>query len=80
METDDFRADMDRFVGKVRDMQPFPGLDRTELPGGMEWQWERENRERGAIALGDEHRQQLEDLAAGVGVECGYEAFEATRF
>ena len=80
METGEFRADMDRFVGKVRQMQPFPGLDRAELPGGMEWQWERENRERGAIALGNEHRQQLEALAAGVEVECGYEAFEATRF
>lgn len=80
MDGDEFRADMDRWVSGVRQMRPFPGLDRAELPGGMEWQWERDNRQRGAIALGDEHRQQLEELAAGVGVECGYEAFEGTRF
>lgn len=79
-EADEFRTDMDRFVRKAREMQPFPGLDRAELPGGMEWQWERENRERGAIALGDKHRQQLEDLAASVDVDCGYEEFEETRF
>ena len=77
---DEFRADMDRFVGKVREMQPFPGLDRAELPGGMEWQWERESREHGAIMLGDQHRKQVEELAVGVGVDCGYEAFEETRF
>ena len=77
---DEFLADMDRFVSDVRAMQPFPGLDHAELPGGMEWQWERDNRARGAIALGDEHRQQLETLAAGAGVDCGYEAFEGTRF
>ena len=80
MDTDEFRADMDSFVGQARAMRPFPGLERAELPGGMEWQWERDNRERGAIALGDEHRRQLEELAASAGVECGYEAFEGTKF
>ena len=80
MDADEFRADMDRIVGQVRKMQPYPGLDRAELPGGMEWQWERENRERGTIALGDEHRRQLEELAAGAGVDCGYEVYDGTRF
>ena len=80
MAADEFATEMDRFVGQARAMRPFPGLDRAELPGGMEWQWEKENRERGAIALGDEHREILEELAGGVGVECGYEAFEGTRF
>ena len=80
MDPGEFAVEIDRFVGQARAMQPFPGLDRTELPGGMEWQWERDNRARGAFAMGDEHRQILEELAAGAGVECGYEAFEGTRF
>jgi LDH2 family malate/lactate/ureidoglycolate dehydrogenase len=60
-------------------MQPLPGLSRAELPGGMEWQWEKDNQERG-IPLGDEHREQLETLAAEVGVDCGYAQFDKTRF
>jgi L-2-hydroxycarboxylate dehydrogenase (NAD+) len=80
MKGNEFTTEMDRYVSQVRAMQPFPGLERTELPGGMEWQWDRDNRQRGAIALGDEHRQQLEEVAASVGVDCGYEAFDGTQF
>jgi len=79
MDFDEYTAEMDRFIGGARQMKPFPGLDRAELPGGMEWQWERENRERG-IPLGDQHRQELEELAAEVGVECDYDQFDETRF
>lgn len=79
MDLGEFTAEMDRFIGDARAMQPLPGLDRAELPGGMEWQWERENRERG-IPLGDSHRQELEELAGEVGVDCGYEQYEETRF
>ena len=79
MDLGEFTAEMDRFIGDARAMQPLPGLERAELPGGMEWQWEKENRERG-IPLGDAHRQELEELAGEVGVECGYEQYEETRF
>ena len=79
MEPAEFAAQIDQFISEARAMRPFPGFDRAELPGGMEWQWEKDNRERG-IPLGDEHRQQLEELAAGAGIELGYEAFEHTRF
>lgn len=79
MDMDEYTAEMDRFIRGARQMKPFPGFDRAELPGGMEWQWERDNRERG-IPLGDQHRQELEELAAEVGVECGYDQFEETRF
>ena len=79
MDLDEFKAEMDRFIGDARAMQPLPGLDRAELPGGMEWQWERDNRERG-IPLGDAHRQELEELAGEAGVDCGYDQYEETRF
>jgi len=79
MDLDEYTTEMDRFIRGARQMKPFPGLERAELPGGMEWQWERENRERG-IPLGDQHRQELEELAAEVGVECDYDQFEETRF
>ena len=79
MDLGEFKAEMDRFIGDARAMQPLPGLDRAELPGGMEWQWERDNRERG-IPLGDSHRQELEELAGEAGVDCGYGQYEETRF
>ena len=79
MDLDEFTAEMDRFIGEARSMRPLPGLERAELPGGMEWQWERENRERG-IPLGDPHRRELEELAGEAGVDCGYDKYEETRF
>ena len=79
MDLGEFTAEMDRFIADARAMQPLPGLDRAELPGGMEWQWEKDNRERG-IPLGDAHRQELEELAGEVGVDCGYVQYEETRF
>ncbi|MEE2659241.1 MAG: Ldh family oxidoreductase [Candidatus Latescibacterota bacterium] len=80
MDADEFRAQMDAFIGHARAMEPFPGFNRAELPGGMEFEWERQNKKRGLFALGDDHRQQLEELAREVGVDCGYEAFEESRF
>ena len=79
LDLDEFTAEMDRFIGEARAMQPLPGLERAELPGGMEWQWEKDNRERG-IPLGDAHRQELEELAGEAGVDCGYQLYEETRF
>ena len=79
MDLGEFTAEMDRFIGEARAMKPLPGLERAELPGGMEWQWEKDNRERG-IPLGDQHREELEELAREAGVDCGYERYEETRF
>lgn len=79
MDLDEYTQEIDGFIAGARQMRPFPGFDRAELPGGMEWQWDKNNRTRG-IPLGDQHRKQLEDLAAEVGVDCGYVDFEETRF
>ena len=75
---EELKAQMDRHIAAARQMQPFPGMDRAELPGGLEWQWERENREKG-ILVGDEHRQMLESAAEETGVVSPFHQFENTR-
>ena len=70
---------VDQHVGEARRMQPVPGTDRAELPGGGEWSWERENRREG-IPVGDKHRALLERLAAEWDVEAPFGAWEGTAF
>jgi len=64
---DSFKAEVDRIIHGIRQMQPFPGYDSTNLPGGLEWEhektWAKEN-----IPLGKEHQQSLEDMAAELSV------------
>ena len=79
MDTDEFRTEMDRYVGAVRGLEPFPGFDRAELPGGLEW--ERESTYgRDGIPVGDDHRERLEEVAAQVGVDSPFQQYEHTRF
>ncbi len=79
MDLDEFERSLDDFVSKARAMRPFPGMPYAELPGGMEWRWERENDEKG-VPLSDEHRAKLEEIAHTFNVEPPYGAFESTRF
>lgn len=79
MDPAQFAAEMDRHLADVRAMKPFPGMDRAELPGGMEYAWERENAERG-IPLSDDHLKILTDWAQRLGVESPYSNYEDTRF
>lgn len=79
MDVAQFKAQMDEWVGRARQMQPVPGFERAELPGGMEWGWELEAAQRG-IPLGDEHRQLLVRLAAEAGEPTPFAACEGTRF
>lgn len=79
MDLEEFRAEMDRYVGQARQMEPFPGMVRAELPGGNEWQWERDSAERG-IPVSDGHREVLEKLAADAGITSPYADYEGTRF
>jgi len=48
-------------------MQPFPGYDRADLPGGLEWDRERLWAKEG-IPLGKEHQRALEEIAAKLSV------------
>lgn len=42
MDLETFLEEMDEFIAGCRQMQPFPGCERAELPGGPEWERERE--------------------------------------
>jgi L-2-hydroxycarboxylate dehydrogenase (NAD+) len=79
MPIDEFRREMDNYIGKARRMQPFPGTDRAVLPGGMEWHWERENR-RDGIPVSSEHQEILESMAAELQVETPFSRYESLRF
>jgi len=79
MPVDELKQHMDRCIGTARQSRPLPGLDRAELAGGLEWQWERENREAG-IPIGEEHRQVLQEIADEFGAETPFARYECTRF
>ena len=79
MPVEELKSEMDRFIGEARGMKPLPGMERAELAGGLEWQWEKENREAG-IPVGDEHRKILEEIAAELTVETPFARYEGTIF
>jgi LDH2 family malate/lactate/ureidoglycolate dehydrogenase len=79
MPVDQFKSQMDAFVGAARKMQPFPGSERAELPGGFEHDRERTGIEQG-IPLSPEHEQALESLAGELGVETPFSRYQHTRF
>ena len=76
---DEVAMQVDQYVGEARCMQPVPGTDHAELPGGVEWALERENREQG-IPVDVKHRALLEELAAEWGVEPPFSEWEETGF
>ncbi|MBM3239632.1 Ldh family oxidoreductase [Candidatus Poribacteria bacterium] len=64
---DAFKAEVDRIIQGISQMQPFPGYDRTDLPGGLEWDREQLWSKEG-IPLGKEHQRGLEDIAVQLAV------------
>ena len=79
MPVDQFKREMDRYIGDARQMQPFPGYAQAELTGGIEWQCEQAYN-RDGIPLGEDHQQALAGIAAEVGVETPFAQYEHTRF
>ena len=79
MDPDEYKAEMDRWIGEARALDPLPGYDRAELPGGLEWRREREYAEEG-IPVGDETRRSLEEIAAELEVETPFSRYLHTRF
>jgi len=79
MPVDQFKSEMDRFIGEARAMRPFPGFEQAELPGGLEWRRERDYA-RDGIPVSAEHQQSLQDLADELQVETPFEEYEHTRF
>lgn len=56
-----FTADMDHLMQQIGDLEPLPGFDFADLPGGPEWRNEHEYRERG-IPIGADTLQTLTQL------------------
>ncbi len=69
---EEFRRQTGRFVEACRKMRPFPGLRQAELPGGLEWQREKDYAREG-IPISPAERAAL-DGAAGL---CGFETLAA---
>ena len=64
---DEFKAEIDQHIEDARQMQPAPGYDRADLPGGLEWEREQEWSEIG-IPVGEGHQEQLRNVAERVGI------------
>jgi LDH2 family malate/lactate/ureidoglycolate dehydrogenase len=64
---DAFKAEVDRTMREVYTLPPFPGYERYDLPGGLEWDRERTWAVEG-IPLGRSHQQSLEEIADEIGV------------
>ena len=62
MPRETFFQEIEEFVRGCRRMQPFPGYERAELPGGPEWEREREWARVG-IPVGRAHQANLEEIA-----------------
>ena len=64
---EDFKKEIDRHIREVRAMKPAPGYARADLPGGMEWEREREWSKTG-IPIGAGHQEQLISAAKRLGI------------
>ena len=62
-----FKAEVDRTLAGISQLQPLPGYEKSQLPGGPEWEHEREWSEQG-IPLSPGHQRSLEDIAEELGV------------
>jgi LDH2 family malate/lactate/ureidoglycolate dehydrogenase len=76
---DELKSEMDRFISQAGRMQPAPGYERAELPGGPEWQREKDYARNG-IPIGPEHQKTLEEIAAEMEVETPFARYEHSRF
>jgi len=76
---EEFKKEMDRFIGEAQNMKPFPGYKKAELSGGPEWQREREYARNG-IPVSLEHQQSLEEIANKLDIETPFAKYEHTRF
>jgi LDH2 family malate/lactate/ureidoglycolate dehydrogenase len=79
MPLEEFKQEMDRYIGDARQMKPFPGYERAELPGGLEWQ-RQEEYARDGIPVAPDHQQSLEEIAAQLGVATPFARYAHTRF
>ncbi|NKB69747.1 MAG: hypothetical protein GKR89_21970 [Candidatus Latescibacteria bacterium] len=64
---DAFKADMDHLMAEVAGMQPLPGQEYADLPGGPEWRRQRQYEAEGVPITGEAQRV-LGELAAEFGL------------
>lgn len=64
---DDFKRQMDAYIAATQKMQPLPGYERAELPGGPEARRESEYATSG-IPVGSKHEAVLDEVAQEVGM------------
>ena len=79
MPLDEFQHTLDFFIAQARRMRPFPGMPHAELPGGMEWRWEKENLLKG-VPLDDDLCLKLNTVAESLNIETPFKRYESTRF
>ena len=62
----EFRLQTERFVAACRSMNPFPGAKQAELPGGFEWQREKDYA-RDGVPVSADQRKAIDQAAATAG-------------
>ena len=62
-----FAKEMDRYLGAINSMQPWPGQQHAELPGGPEARQEKQ-RSKDGIPLAEDHVKSLARLGQLIGV------------
>ena len=76
---DEFYTEMARYMSECRQLEPFPGQARAELPGGLEWRNEADFGLHG-IPVDEDHQRSLQDLADDLGIDTPFAQYESTRF
>jgi LDH2 family malate/lactate/ureidoglycolate dehydrogenase len=79
LPVDEFKKEMDRYIGQARKMKPLPGYNSAEFCGGPERRSEREYARNG-IPVSPEHRKSLEQIATKLEVQTPFAKHEHTRF
>jgi LDH2 family malate/lactate/ureidoglycolate dehydrogenase len=79
MQPEQFKREIDAYVRVVRSLQPLEGFDEAYLPGGVEAARERAYKEK-SIPVGLEHQQELEQMAALLGLTPPWGASAASAY
>lgn len=79
LPVNEFKKEMDRYIGEARKMKPLPGYSHAELCGGPEWRNERQYARNG-IPVSPEHQKSLEQIAARLEIQTPFAKHEHTRF
>ena len=71
-DPDEYGREMDALAGRLRALAPLEGFEQASYAGGIEGEREAEFGAHG-IPVGTEHRQDLEEIAAELGVDVPWE-------